>query len=116
MFALIVTIQVKPEHRQAYIQATMGDAQGANNDEPGCLRFDVLQDSEDPNRLYLYEVYEDRAAWEVAHRQAPHYLKWRDTVKDWYAAENVRHIATPLYPPESAWTKRPVRQARSRSR
>ena len=30
----------------------MGDAIGSNNDEPGCLRFDVLQDNEHENRIH----------------------------------------------------------------
>ena len=55
MIALIVTIQIKPEHREAFMESMFGDARGSNNDEPGCLRFDVLQDSEDPNRIFLYE-------------------------------------------------------------
>ena len=105
MIALIVTIQIKPEHREAFMESMFGDARGSNNDEPGCLRFDVLQDSEDPNRIFLYEIYKDEAALD-AHRQAPHFLKWRETVKDWFAAETTRHLATPVYPPEASWTKR----------
>jgi len=105
MFSLFVTIQIKPEHRDAFIEATMGNAIGSNNDEPGCLRFEVLQDSQDPNKVYLYEVYKDREAWEVAHRQAPHHLKWRSTVQDWFATEPVRIESTPLYPPEGGWAK-----------
>ena len=105
MFALFVTIQIKPEHREAFMEATMGDAIGSNNDEPGCLRFDVLQDSQDANKVYLYEVYKDRESWEVAHRQAPHYTKWRNTVQDWFAVEPVRIESTPVYPPEGGWGK-----------
>ena len=83
MFALFVTVKIKPGHRYEFIEATMGDAIGSNNDEPGCLRFDVLEDNNDPNTVYLYEVYKDRTAWEIAHRSAPHYTKWRETVSDW---------------------------------
>ena len=105
MFALFVTIQIKPEHREAFMEATMGDAIGSNNDEPGCLRFDVLQDSQDPNKVYLYEVYKDRESWEVAHREAPHYIKWRSTVQDWFAVDPVRIESTTVYPPEGGWGK-----------
>ena len=70
-----------------------GDAVGSNNDEPGCYRFDVLQDNDDPNTIHLYEIYHDEAAVE-AHRAAPHYLKWREEVADWFAAETVRRLAT----------------------
>ena len=103
MIALIVTIQIQPEHREAFMDSMLDDARGSNNDEPGCLRFDVLQDSEDPNKIHLYEVYKDQAAVD-AHRQAPHYTKWRETVKDWFAAETVRRVASPVFPPEAAWS------------
>ena len=84
------------------MESMLDDARGSNNDEPGCLRFDVLQDSENPNRIHLYEVYKDHAALD-AHRQAPHYTKWRETVQDWFAAETVRRMATPVFPPEQSW-------------
>ena len=103
MIALIVTIQIQPEHREAFMESMLDDARGSNNDEPGCLRLDVLQDSEDPNRIHLYEVYKDQAALD-AHRQAPHYTKWRETVQDWFAAETVRRMATPVFPPEQSWS------------
>ena len=65
----------------------------------------MLQDNEDPNRIFLYEIYRDDAALE-AHRNAPHFLKWREEVKDWFAAETTRHIATPVYPRDADWKKR----------
>jgi quinol monooxygenase YgiN len=104
MRALVVTIQIVPEHREAFMEALLDDARGSVGNEPGCLRFDVLQDLEDPNRIHLYEVYRDEAAIE-AHRQAPHYLKWRETVKDWFAAEPVRTQCVTVYPADSAWHK-----------
>ena len=82
----------------------MDDAKGSVGDEPGCLRFDVIQDSEDPDRIHLYEIYRDEAAIQ-AHRNAPHYLKWRDAVKDWFASEPVRRQGVTVFPPESAWHK-----------
>ena len=104
MRALVVTIQVKPEHKEAFMEAMLDDARGSVGNEPGCLRFDVLQDTEDPNRIHLYEVYRDEAAIE-AHRQAPHYLKWRETTKDWRAAEPVRHVYTTVFPVDGDWSK-----------
>ena len=104
MQALVVTIQIKPEHREAFMEAMLDDARGSVQNEPGCLRFDVIQDAEDPNRIHLYEVYRDQAAIE-AHRQAPHYTKWRETVKDWHAAEPVRRMGSHAFPPDSSWSK-----------
>ncbi|GIX49770.1 MAG: hypothetical protein KatS3mg131_3981 [Candidatus Tectimicrobiota bacterium] len=102
MLALLVTIQIKPEFREAFLQALLEDARGSVSHEPGCLRFDVLQDQSDPNRVYLYEVYRDEAAL-AAHRQAPHYLTWRETVKDWFAAEPVRQYCTTIFPADGEW-------------
>ena len=104
MQVLLVSIQVKPEHREAFIEATLDDARGSVQDEPGCLRFDVLQDDKDPNRIYLYEVYRDQAAIE-AHRQTAHLLKWRETVQDWFTTPiQVQRCAT-VFPPDQAWHK-----------
>lgn len=103
MIALIVTIRIKPEHREDFLDSMIDDARGSNDDEPGCLRFDLLQDAADANCIHLYEVYRDESALE-AHRQAPHYLKWRETVKDWFATELELRIASPIYPPEDSWS------------
>ena len=104
MHALVVTIQIKPEYREPFMEAMLQDARGSVENEPGCLRFDIVQDTEDPNRIHLYEVYRDEAAIE-AHRQAPHFLKWRETVKDWHAADPVRRLCVTVFPEDSVWRK-----------
>ena len=76
MVAMLVKVRVKPEGRQRFLQAIEQDALGSERDEPGCLRFNVLQDEKDENVYYFYEVYKDEAALE-AHRKAPHYAVWR---------------------------------------
>ena len=102
MLALMVTIKIKPGHHDAFMEAMLGDARGSAYDEPGRLRFDVLQDANDPNTIYLYEVYRDEQAFE-AHRQAPHLRQWRETVKDWFDGDPVAHRCTTVFPSESAW-------------
>ena len=82
MYVIVAPIQIKEGYRDAFVEAMLGDAKGSVNDEPGCLRFDVIQDGADPNRIWLYEVYVDEAAFQE-HLKAPHFIKWRDTVKDW---------------------------------
>ena len=76
MLAIWVKVRIKPELRQRFLDAIEVDALGAERDEPGCLRFNVLQDERDENVYYFYEVYKDQAALE-AHRAAPHYAVWR---------------------------------------
>jgi len=45
----------------------MNEAVQSEGDEPGCLRFDVLGNIDDPLKFYFYEVYKDEAA-RLAHR------------------------------------------------
>lgn len=76
MLAIWVKVRVKPDQRARFLQAIEVDALGSERDEPGCYRFNVLQDAKDADVYYFYEVYEDEAALEK-HRAAPHYATWR---------------------------------------
>jgi len=76
MLALWVKVRIKPDQRKRFLEAIEVDALGSERDEPGCLRFNVLQDQKDENVYYFFEVYKDEAALE-AHRAAPHYAVWR---------------------------------------
>jgi autoinducer 2-degrading protein len=71
-----VKVRVRPESRDKFLHAIEVDALGSERDEPGCLRFNVLQDAGDSNVYFFYEVYKDQAAME-AHREMPHYAVWR---------------------------------------
>jgi len=62
MYVIIAPIQVQEGHKGAFLEAVVEDARSSVNHEPGCLRFDVIQDANDPNRIWLYEVYKDEAA------------------------------------------------------
>lgn len=75
MFTLFVSVKVKPEMRDQFLAAMEEDATGSVRDEPGCLRFDVLQDLSDPDRYYFYEVYRDEEAFQ-AHMKMPHLAGW----------------------------------------
>src|SRR5262245_147829 len=76
MLAIWVKVRIKPAMRDKFLKAIEHDALGSERDEPGCLRFNVLQDEKDENTYYFYEVYKDQAALE-AHRNTPHYAVWR---------------------------------------
>ena len=104
MYCIFVTIQVKPGFADRFKEASLGDGQGSVRDEPNCFRFDIHQNESDPNRFHLYEVYADRAA-HLAHRETPHYKKWRDTVQQWFDWEPQRVEMTTIFPSESGWRK-----------
>lgn len=104
MYVIIVPIQIKEGHKQEFVEAMLDDAKGSLNNEPGCLRFDVVQDAGDPNRIWLYEVYVDEAAFQ-AHLQAPHFIKWRETVKEWRAEgiQGATRGSYNIWPPDNEW-------------
>jgi (4S)-4-hydroxy-5-phosphonooxypentane-2,3-dione isomerase len=76
MFVNLVKVRVKPDGRKKFLEAIEHDAIASERDEPGCLRFNVLQDRSDQNVYFFYEVYKDAAALD-AHRAAPHFAKWQ---------------------------------------
>ena len=76
MLAMWVTVRVNAAERERFLQAIEADAIGSERYEPGCLRFNVLRDQQDPNIYYFFEVYRDEATLE-AHSAAPHYAVCR---------------------------------------
>ncbi len=68
--------------------------------EPGCHRFDVHQDINDPTLFFLFEVYADDAALE-AHRASAHYLQFREDAKDW-VVERTWWFWSPLTPDDTS--------------
>lgn len=83
MIVTCVYIHVKPETIQAFIEATTANHLEAIK-EPGNLRFDFLQQADDPSCFMLYEAYESEEA-SAAHKKTSHYLKWRDAVAGFMA-------------------------------
>ncbi len=102
MIVLHVTVQVKPEHASDYLEAARHDAEHSEKDEPGCLRFDVAQDRDDPNRFYLYEIYRDEAAMD-AHRLTPHFKLYVEKTRPWLASEPERRFGKNVVPSDAAW-------------
>merc|ERR1719221_2404134 len=71
---LVVQVEILPDHVEKFIEAITIDCEGSRT-EPGCLRFDVLQDQEDKLKFTFFEVYKDQAA--VAfHREQAHFKAW----------------------------------------
>lgn len=81
MHVTLVYVDVKPEYIEDFQRATRANHY-ASVQEPGNLRFDVLQSGSDPGQFVLYEAYQS-AADAAAHKETEHYLLWRDTVADW---------------------------------
>ena len=78
-----VYVHVKPESVDDFIKASEANHLESVK-ESGNLRFDLIQQADDPSRFMFYEAYElEEAA--SAHKNTPHYLKWRETVQEMMA-------------------------------
>lgn len=83
MIVTCVYIHVKAEEINRFIDATAANHRESVR-ETGNLRFDLIQQADDPCRFMLYEAYESETASDN-HKSTPHYLEWRDRVKDYMA-------------------------------
>lgn len=101
MLIVLVHVHVKPDCVEAFRTASLENATNSIQ-EPGIARFDVLQNNDDPNRFILNEVYRTEDA-PAAHKEAEHYLKWRETVKDMMAEPRQAVKLTNDFPEDSEW-------------
>lgn len=79
MLIVHVHIRVLPDQVDAFHAATLDNARQSVQ-EAGVVRFDVLQEQEDPTRFLLVEIYRTEDA-PGRHKETRHYARWRDTVE-----------------------------------
>lgn len=74
-FIIMVDFRLKPGARETFRPLMDANARASVREEPGCRRFDVVEPENDPDRILLYEIYDDAAAFD-AHCRAPHFLSF----------------------------------------
>src|SRR6478609_1092152 len=84
---IVVEFEVKPEHRNAFVELMKTHARLSRAEE-GCQQFDVLLPQEDPNRVLLVEAWRDQAALDV-HSKTPTLAKTRETYQPWLVARKM---------------------------
>lgn len=97
----LVHIHVKPESVDAFREATVENAKHSTR-EPGIARFDVMQQSDDPTRFVLVEVFRAPEA-PAQHRTTAHYQKWRDAVVDMMAEPRRSVQFSNVFPENGDW-------------
>lgn len=101
MLIVHVHVRVRPEQIEAFRAASLANAR-ASVQEPGVVRFDVIQQEDDPARFVLVEVYRTPEA-PAAHKATAHYAAWRDAVAEMMAEprSSVRYAA--VFPEGAGW-------------
>jgi autoinducer 2-degrading protein len=72
LFVVVVDFQLKPGMRPQFRCLIDANADASVKNEPGCIQFDVLEPEGEGDRVLLYEIYGDEAAFD-AHRQTEHF-------------------------------------------
>jgi autoinducer 2-degrading protein len=80
MLTVLVKFTVLPGAMDEFLTGLRVNAQTSLRDEPGCLRFDVHRSEDREDEVLLYEIYRNREAFEIGHRQSEHYAQWREVV------------------------------------
>ena len=101
MQIVLVYVHVKPEFVEAFKQATLDNASHSVK-EAGIARFDIIQQSEDPTKFILVEVYKTAEA-PGAHKETPHYKLWRDKVMQMMAEPRQGIKYTNIFPDDANW-------------
>ena len=63
--AIVATIEVAPDRREELVSHLMAHRARCLRDEPGTHQFDVLVPNEETNKVLLYELYRDAAAFDA---------------------------------------------------
>ena len=76
-FVIVVDFKIKPGRMADFRKLIDDNARASVRDEPGCRRFDVCANRKDADRVLLYEIYDDRAAFD-AHLKTRHFAIFND--------------------------------------
>lgn len=89
MYVVTVEFAIRAASFEPFIRQMLANARTSLETEPGCSRFDVCTDAANPSRVFLYELYVDRAAFD-AHLGSEHFKVFDRTVAKWVELKTVR--------------------------
>jgi (4S)-4-hydroxy-5-phosphonooxypentane-2,3-dione isomerase len=86
-----VDLVVIPSEMPKFLEAIKENGANAVK-EPGCREFNITVLANNPNHVFLYEVYDNAAALD-AHRQTEHFKKFQATTASMIVDRNVRAMS-----------------------
>jgi len=104
-FVIVAELKVKPGRLDEFLKAATRHATNSLTNEPGCLQFDVVHDSAVPDRVLMYEVYRDEAAY-TAHTQSAHLAQMRPILGGLTAERTIHKLARIAHPTKASGGRR----------
>ena len=91
MFVITVDFEIKSEFVNEFRNRVLQQAKDSLNNEEKCLIFDVCFDEKYTNKVFLYEIYQDKNAFDD-HLKSDHYLSFDKDVKNWVTKKTVNQL------------------------
>ena len=89
-YVVIVEFELHPDASKADARELLAqNASASFRNEPGCLRFDVVESQNEAAAFTLYEVYADEAAF-AAHLKTPHFRSFDQDSRNFFGGKNIR--------------------------
>ncbi len=80
-YAVTVEFEIAPDRWDEFMPLMTTNAEASRRDETGCRRFDVCVPRDGGTRVFLYEIYDSEAAFQL-HLKAPHFLAFSAATKE----------------------------------
>ena len=91
MFVITVDFKIKKEYVSQFRSRVLQQAKDSLNNEEKCLIFDVCYDEKNTNKVFLYEIYQDKEAFDY-HLKSDHYLSFDKDVENWVTKKIVNQL------------------------
>ena len=91
MYVITVDFEIKSEFVNEFRNRVLQQAEDSLNNEEKCLIFDVCFDEKNTNKVFLYEIYQDKNAFDH-HLKSDHYLSFDGDVKNWVTKKIVNQL------------------------
>ena len=88
---VLVEFLVRAAFVDRFRELISANASASLEGEPGCRRFDVLVDPDEPRRFVLYEIYDDDDAFDE-HLDTAHYKSFGAAVENEVEHRSIRRL------------------------
>ncbi|WP_458376581.1 putative quinol monooxygenase [Pseudomonas pergaminensis] len=88
MLIIAVTFVLHKEHLASFLDEVLQNAKTSLDSEPGCIRFDVCENSQECE-VFLYEQYVDDHAFDEIHLKSSHFLDFNEITAPWIAKKSM---------------------------
>lgn len=89
MYVVTVLFELNTGATERFLPLMIANANTSREQEPGCRQFDVCVDPANITTVFLYEIYDDRAAFD-RHLTMPHFKRFDAETAAMIVSKNVR--------------------------